>query len=62
MIGRLARINQVLHNLLKLYPEQFVIASTFGLSAVAMISYIIATRPIITYRPWYRGKLGNLKK
>jgi hypothetical protein len=55
MLKRLKAINDVMHNLLKLYPEQFIVYATFGTFSLGMAGYILATRPIITYRPYYRG-------
>lgn len=55
MLGRLARINQVLHNLLKLYPEQFLVYVTFGTVGTMAAIHVALTRPLITARPYYRS-------
>ncbi|KAI6183875.1 hypothetical protein M3Y97_00535600 [Aphelenchoides bicaudatus] len=55
MLGRLTRINQVMHNLLKLYPEQFLVYITFGTAGTIAAIHIALTRPLITSRPYYRG-------
>lgn len=57
MLKRLKAVSDVMHNLLKLYPEQFFVASTIGTFSVGLAAYIVATRPIISYRPYYRGMI-----